>query len=192
MFTGIIAKQGTVRSAKDARTERILEINVPSFKLKEGDSLAVNGACLTVVKKKSSNYIFNVVPETLHLTNLGRLARGSKVNLELPMRLGDRLNGHLVLGHIDDVSKVLKFQKTKKSTVLRVALSKKYQRYVVRKGSVALDGVSLTVAAVGKGWLEVALIPYTLSHTTLGKLKKGDIVNIEFDIFARYLYAPTN
>jgi riboflavin synthase len=192
MFTGIISEIGIVRNSKDVTTGRTLEISISSHKLKVGDSVAVNGVCLTVVTRRDKIHTFNVVPETLRVTNLQQLKRGDKVNLELPLRYGSKLNGHFVLGHVDVVGKVVALRGAGKETIVRLNFPKKYKQYLVRKGSVALNGVSLTIASVGDTWFTVALIPYTLKHTNLGQLSRGHNVNIEFDIFARYIYASNS
>lgn len=186
MFTGIVSEQGTVRDVQPLRENKVFSIALRKHKLAASESVAVNGVCLTVVGRRGTVHAMAAMPETLNLTNLRQLAKGDRVNIELPLRYGEHLGGHFVLGHVDDTAKVLVIQRNRNGTTARVRVAKKFQKFVARKGSVALDGVSLTIARAGSGWLEVALIPYTLKHTTLGKRKKGDLLNIEFDIFARY------
>jgi riboflavin synthase len=184
MFTGIVRQLGTVT----ANSGRRLAIRGRLGKLPRGASVSINGTCLTVVAQKSGTYDFEVSPETLKLTNLGNLNKGDRVNLEPSLKAGDQLGGHWVSGHVDARTKVLEIEKQPGGFVrFRVALPTRLARFVVYKGSVAVDGTSLTVTKVGKKWFESVLIPETLERTTLGRQRTGGLVNIEIDVFARYL-----
>lgn len=189
MFTGIITHLGTVQKITPTKYGREFDFSIPQLQLKPGASLAVNGACMTITKRKGAVHTVMVMPESLRVTNLGDLKVGSNVNLELPLVHGQRLDGHFVLGHVDAVGTVRAFTKDKKGAILKFIFPIKFQRYIVRKGSLALDGVSLTIASCGRGYATVALIPYTLKHTILGQRARGDKINLEFDVFAKYAYA---
>jgi riboflavin synthase len=154
-----------------------------------GDSVAVDGCCLSVVGASGARLAFDAIPETLRRTTLGRRAAGDSVNLELPLRPADRLGGHFVQGHVDAVAEVLERREAGADVTLTFRVPAALDGQVVEKGSVAIDGVSLTVAGVGKGTFSVALIPHTLAVTTLGRRGKGDHVNIEGDILAKYVAA---
>jgi len=156
---------------------------------KEGDSVAVDGCCLTVVGISGERLAFDAIPETLRRTTLGRRAAGDEVNLELPLRPVDRLGGHFVQGHVDAVAEVLDRREEGADVTMTFRLPPSLGGQVVEKGSVAIDGVSLTVAAAGPGTFSVALIPHTLAVTTLGRRGKGDVVNLEGDILAKYVAA---
>jgi riboflavin synthase len=191
MFTGIIEGTGTVAAlavAADAGGAR-LEVEAPFLAgdLRPGESVAVNGCCLTVAEATAAGFAADLVAETLRRTALGGLAAGDTVNLERPMALGGRLGGHLVQGHVDGIARVLDRQPIGGGEEVRVELPPDLERYVVRKGSIAVDGVSLTVAAVGPGWFAVALVPHTLEVTTLGRRRPGDPVQLEVDVVAKYV-----
>ena len=177
MFTGLVQARGTVASLDGGR----LRIEA-RLELAPGDSVAVNGVCLTAVDPDERGFEADVVGETLERTSLGALAEGEPVNLELPLRATDRLGGHVVQGHVDGTGTV-----ERPGARLRVAAGPELLRYVVEKGSIAIDGVSLTVAAVDEEGLEVALIPETLERTTLGALDAGRRVNLEVDVLAKYV-----
>ena len=187
MFSGIIEKEGLVKKA----SESSLWISVSFPKIKPGDSIAVNGTCLTVVPTSRKNLLmFDLSPETLRLTTLGSLSAGQRVNLERALKMGEVIGGHLVSGHIDSVARILEKRDLPKGFAnLRIEIPKNLVGLIAKKGSVAVNGVSLTVATVGKRYFEAALIPYTLKRTNLGKLKTGDFVNLEADILARYVAA---
>lgn len=188
MFTGIARATGKIKSKKQARSSVVFEIEKKSLILKIGDSVSVNGACLTVIKKNNTSFWIDVMPETLKKTNLGQLNAGSSVNLEPALKLNDSLSGHFVTGHVDNVSKVIKKEKTRRGEILTIKFPKKLKPFIAKKGSIAINGVSLTVASVSSNLCTIALIPFTARNTNLGALKKGDYVNIEIDIIARYLY----
>lgn len=185
MFTGIIQEIGIVVK-KNPHGAKGISLEVASKKLKPkiGASISVNGACLTVTGKKPGEFSVAVVPETLRRTNLGKLKPGSKVNLEPSMKASDRFDGHFVMGHIDCTGIVKKINPHKEVTV---SVPKRFMKFIVEKGSIAVNGVSLTVVSIGNNMFSVALIPFTETHTNLGKTKTKDRVNIEIDSIARYL-----
>jgi riboflavin synthase alpha subunit len=187
MFTGLVQKVGLVLSAERKGKDLSLIIGAPGFfrAVKKGGSVAVDGCCLTAEKVSKDKASFQAVPETLRLTQLGGLRRGSLVNLELPLRSGDPLGGHLVQGHVDATAEVLSVRKEGAGKRLAVKVQAQWLPYLVRKGSVALDGVSLTVAAVKRTGVEVALVPHTLKHTTLGEKTPGDRLNLETDVVSK-------
>jgi riboflavin synthase len=190
MFSGLIAYLGTVASIEpDPRGGVRLRIDAPDA-VAEGvapkDSIAVGGVCLTVVAHDATSMSFDVVPETLDRSALGTLGPGSRVNLELSLRLGDRLGGHLVYGHVDATARIVSKEPEGQGHRLSIALGPEMRRYVVEKGYIAVDGVSLTIAAVRDDTFEIALIPETSARTTLGKKGAGDLVNLEIDPIARY------
>ena len=189
MFTGIVVDKGTVRRAKARGGLVELEVEAPKIarELNAGDSVAVNGVCLTARSATRKRFNAQVVPETLARSTLGRLERGSDVNLELPARLSDRLGGHVVQGHVDGVARVLRVESEDDASRVWLGAAEDIIRFLVTKGSVTLDGVSLTVAEVGRTSFQVALIPHTLSATTLGELEVGDEVNVEVDVLAKYV-----
>jgi len=188
MFTGIIAAVGRVREAKPARGGRKLTIDAGSLDLKDvavGDSIAVNGACLTVVGCKPLSFEVDVSRETLACTT--GLAAGKNVNLEKAMRLADRLGGHLVSGHVDGVGTVKRVAPAGGSCVMAVKAPAALAKYIARKGSITINGVSLTVNGVKGTDFTVNLIPHTLAKTNLGELRAGGKVNLEADMLARYV-----
>jgi riboflavin synthase len=189
MFTGIVEELGEVvaidhgvDSARlSVRAGRVTEDAV------SGASIAVNGVCLTVIDIADGVFIADVMGETLQRSSLDGLTVGSPVNLERPVRASDRLGGHVVQGHVDGVGTVISRTQGDLWDVVRISLPDELSRYVVEKGSVAVDGVSLTVSGVGDGWFEVGLIPTTLAVTTLGRRVSGDEVNLEVDVIAKYV-----
>jgi riboflavin synthase len=198
MFTGLVEEGGIVRAVEPGERGARLVIGAGAVLdgLGIGDSVAVNGACLTAVAVSEEGFAVDAVAETLRRTNLGALAPGDRVNLERPMRLGDRLDGHLVQGHVDGVGEVASARAEGESTVLEITAPPDLLRYVVEKGSVTVDGVSLTVAARLPERFTVALIPHTMTITTLGPQAVGRAVNLEVDVVAKYVeslarpYAP--
>lgn len=188
MFTGLVEDVGTVAAAihaGDAATLRIRTRLAPEIGV--GDSVAVDGACLTAVARDDQALSFTAVAETLQRTTLGTLREGSRCNLERALRLSDRLGGHLVQGHIDAVGRIERRVSHGESLEMTVILPAHLLRYVVEKGSVAVDGISLTVTAVDDRSFSVALIPHTLENTTLGEKVEGAAVNLETDLLARYV-----
>ncbi len=188
MFGGIVAAVGTVRAAKPARGGLRLVVDAGRLGLKDvatGDSIAVNGACLTVVARKGRMFQADVSRETIACTT--GFAAGQHVNLEKALRASDRLGGHLVSGHVDGTGTVVRTKAAGGNRLLAVRAPKALAKYVARKGSIAVNGVSLTVNAVNGAEFEVNLIPHTLSASNLGELRKGDPVNLEVDMLARYV-----
>ena len=191
MFTGLIESQGRVeRAARSAAGARLaIACKLGGGPLRTGESIAVDGACLTVARRTAKGFEADVVRETLARTTLGALATGDRVHLERALALGDRLGGHLVQGHVDAVARVVSLTRRKGDVRLTVEIPGALRRLVARKGSIALHGVSLTVAAVTSRSFEVALIPETLERTKLGSVRPGDALNVEADLLARYLDA---
>lgn len=185
MFTGIISAVGTVALAEANRLG--IEHAPTTRHLALGSSVAVNGCCLTAVKKSKGTFFADFVPETLRRTNLGALKPGSKVNLELPLTANSRLDGHFVQGHVDAKSKVMQITPVRLGCEVQIELPSSIRRFVVEKGSIAVDGTSLTVAAVDSDSFTVALIPHTLAVTIAGGYKPGSVVNLEADVLARYV-----
>ncbi|HTV74220.1 MAG TPA: riboflavin synthase [Candidatus Acidoferrales bacterium] len=189
----MIAYLGTVYAIRhDPRGGMRLTVAVPAALIPEvapKDSIAVSGVCLTAVSTNTSTITFDVVPETLQRSTFAKLREGDPVNVELSQRLGDRLGGHLTYGHVDAVAEILAKESEGQGYRLTVATPANLSRYLVEKGYVALDGVSLTVAAVSESWFQIALIPETATRTTLGSKGAGDLLNVEIDPVARYLLA---
>lgn len=189
MFSGLIEHRGTVVANDEHHGGRRLVVVAPEA-INDGiqpkDSIAVNGVCLTVVSVGTQRIAFDVVPETLTRSTLGSLTEGDHVNVELSLRLGDRLGGHLVYGHTDGTAEVIERTAEGQGERLVVNTPGPLKRYIVDKGYVALDGVSVTIAAVKDGHFEVALVPETMARTTLGTRKTGERVNLEIDPIARY------
>ena len=184
MFTGLVQATATVTSIEGGRLA--LEAAEP-LELAEGGSVAVNGVCLTATGIDGAAFVADVMAETLRRSALGALAPGSTVNIELPLRASDRLGGHIVQGHVDGTGAVESMTEEGFARVLRIAAGEEVLRYVVEKGSVAVDGVSLTVADVDDGGFTVSLIPETLERTTLGAIEPGRQVNLEVDVIAKYV-----
>lgn len=189
MFTGIIEHIGTVQSVRTTPDGSRLAILAPgaAAEFGEGDSVAVNGACLTKVAGTRDDFEVDVSPETLRKTNLGGLKQGEAVNLELSMRLGDRLGGHMVTGHVDGVGRLGRRKPEGDSEMVTIEAPEEVMRYIVSKGSVAIDGISLTVAVRKEREFEVAIIPHTAQKTTLLTKKPGDLVNLEADLIGKYV-----
>jgi riboflavin synthase len=194
MFTGIVEELGEVVSVEHLDGMARITVRGPQIiaDARHGDSIAVNGTCLTVTGLSGSDFTADVMAETLHRTGLGDLAPGSPVNLERSLRVGDRLGGHMVQGHVDGVGTVTSRVSGERWDVIRITVPPSLARYLVEKGSVAVDGVSLTVSALGGGpaeppWFEVSLIPATLAATTLGLVQPGSCVNLEADVIGKYV-----
>lgn len=187
MFTGIITEIGKVKSlVRKGSTSRLeVECSKMGENLNIGDSVAVNGVCLSITKK-TKGLIFDVVGNTFSNTNLKRLKPGNKVNLESALRMGDTLSGHIVSGHIDGERTIKKNQKTSSGWVLDIGMLPGDEKHLVNKGSVALDGVSLTVGEVSNKFFRIFLIPHTLGNTTIETRRIGDMVNVEFDVIGKY------
>ena len=189
MFTGIVEAMGTVTESADAGGKRRLCIDAGSLAagMRVGDSLAINGVCLTAVKVAGARVVVEAVDETLARTNLGLLRPGSPVNLERPMRADGRFDGHIVQGHVDGVGVVRSIVNEGASIRLWVDAPEGLRRYLAEKGSVAVDGVSLTVSGVDATGFEVVLIPHTLEVTLFGTRRPGDAMNLEADVIAKYV-----
>lgn len=189
MFTGIIEEMGTVRRLNQSPNRCELELS--ASKVLEGtqigDSIAVNGVCLTVIRLGEEHFTADVMPETLRRSNLGQLKPGSKVNLERAMAANGRFGGHIVAGHIDGTGKILAMQPEGNAVLVTISATPELLRYVVEKGSIAIDGISLTVAKVSHTDFTVSLIPHTGEETTLLKHRSGEIVNLETDIIGKYV-----
>jgi riboflavin synthase len=191
MFTGIVEALGHIGAVEaGARGGRRLAVAVPDqagWQLAPGESIAVSGVCLTVVDVAPGRVAFDLAEETLRVTTLGGLGEGDPVNLERPLRLDGRLGGHLVLGHVDGVGRVTAVRPEADGARLDVAVPARLRPLLIPKGSVAVDGVSLTVAALEEDAFSVALIPHTLAVTTLGQRRRGDPVNLEMDVIGKYV-----
>jgi len=189
MFTGIVSHVGIFREFGFGRGEFTLEAPEKVAEgLETGDSLAVDGVCLSLVGQKKNNLTFNLSKETVEKTTLGQRRRGDLMNLELPLTLSSPLSGHLVTGHIDGKGKILGLVNRKEGKRISVGYPRPLRPYFVLKGSVAVNGVSLTVAQVASERFEVEIIPITLKQSNLGRLKRGDEVNLECDILGKYVY----
>ncbi len=188
MFTGLIGDVGEVAEIEPAAEGARLRIaSRLGGELAPGDSISVNGACLTAVDADEAGFRADAMNQTLRLTSLGGLEPGDRVNLELPLRVGDRLGGHMVQGHVDGTAEVIESTDDGFARRLRVELAETLATQVVEHGSVALDGVSLTVSGLGDGWLEVSLIPETLERTNLGDAGPGRRLNVECDLIGKYV-----
>ena len=189
MFTGVVEGVGVVRRARSRRGVLRLAIEEPGIakRLEEGGSVAVNGVCLTAVASARKRFEVEAVPETLTRTTLGDLERGASVNLELPVRPSEGLGGHIVQGHVDGIGEVAGVERDEGASRVWFRVQEDLLRYVVAKGSVTVDGVSLTVVEAGADAFQVALIPHTRSATTLGALRSGSRVNVEVDVIAKYV-----
>ena len=189
MFTGLIEEVGQVQSIRTAGMATQLQLSAPAITadLRAGDSVAVNGCCLTATKIYEASLTFDLLEETLARTNLRALSAGSAVNLERALSAVGRLGGHFVQGHIDATARVLSFAAIGADYRLEVDLSREFARYAALKGSVALNGVSLTIAELRPASLVVWIIPHTREQTNLGTLQPNDLLNVEFDIIAKYV-----
>ncbi len=189
MFTGLVEEIGHVKSLQ--RHDSSLQLAIGAAKVLEGtkidDSMCVSGVCLTVIAHDADSFTVQVVDETLRKTSLGNLSVGSRVNLERALRPSDRLGGHFVQGHVDGVAHIVSFENQSSGKFLRVELPQPLLPYVIPQGSIALEGVSLTVARIEGNQIGIALIPHTLVSTTLGEAHGGDILNVETDLLGKYL-----
>ncbi len=189
MFTGIIEGLGTIREIRPTGQGKRLGVDA-DFDLdqtKIGDSISVNGSCLTVVMIESALFKVDMSPETLARTTFGRAKIGDRVNLERALRLSDRLDGHLVSGHIDGIGTVKLKEKTGNAIIFTIEVPESLSYYMIKKGSVAVDGISLTINNCGRNRFDVSIIPHTAKLTTLGVIKTGDLVNIETDMIGKYV-----
>ncbi len=189
MFTGIVQGLGTIRSMRPSGRGMVFAIE-PGFVLDdpaEGESISVNGVCLTATSIAGDRFTTDVSPETLSRSTLGGLKPGDKVNLERALRLSDRLGGHLVTGHVDGVGEVLEKRRLGRFHLFTVSIPGGLHRYIIEKGSIALDGISLTVNACDRETFQVAVIPHTARLTTMGLRQVGDKVNVEVDVIGKYI-----
>jgi riboflavin synthase len=191
MFTGIIELVGEIRRIERTETGGRLEIAIeapgPAEPLATGQSIAVSGCCLTVTEAEDGWFAADLSPETIRRTSFSEIEAGSLVNLERPLRAGAELGGHFVLGHVDGTGRIEQLRPEGENAWLAVRIGAELERYVAMKGSLAIDGISLTVAGCTSGLAEFAIIPYTIAHTNLRRKSEGDIVNVEVDVLARYL-----
>ncbi len=189
MFTGIVEELGKVilieKNAKSAKIK--ISVTLVSEDLKIGDSVAVNGVCLTIVNFSSNHITAEIMLETLKRTSMRGIKSGDKVNLERALRVNDRLGGHIVSGHVDGIGKIISKKYVGIAEVFDISYSLEIQKYLAKKGSVAIDGISLTIVEIKDDYFRLSLIPHSLNNTTLGFKKNGDLVNIEIDILARYI-----
>jgi riboflavin synthase len=188
MFTGLVEATGTVGRVEPDGDGARIEVSTPlAAELAEGDSVAVNGVCLTVTEADAGGFRADVMAETLRRSSLGPLRAGDPVNLELPLRAGAPLGGHVVQGHVDGTGTLVEVREEGFARVVRIDCEPELLRYVVEKGSIAVDGVSLTVASVDGAGFAVSLIPETLERTTFGSAQPGRLVNVEVDVLAKYV-----
>lgn len=192
MFTGIVKFQGEIKSISSEGSNKTFELEAPFDEaIHEDQSIAHNGVCLTVTgvkqDKSMARYKVTAVDETLKKSNLGKLSVGDRINLELCMQAGERLDGHFVQGHVDSVGIVEEIRDVDGSWMFRFSFEPRFAHLLVDKGSITINGVSLTVVEAGKDYFTVTIIPYTFEHTNFHRLKKGDQVNLEFDILGKYI-----
>ncbi|MFJ1901841.1 MULTISPECIES: riboflavin synthase [unclassified Streptomyces] len=189
MFTGIVEELGEVTAVENLGDASRFRLRGPVVTegAKHGDSIAVNGVCLTVVDLGEQDFTADVMAETLNRSSLGALRAGSRVNLERPMAVGGRLGGHIVQGHVDGTGRIVERKASENWEIVKVSLPAGLTRYVVEKGSITVDGVSLTVVDAGPDYFTISLIPTTLALTTLGHKEPGDPVNLEVDVIAKYV-----
>ncbi len=194
MFTGLIKEIGSVVEIKRTGDVHALVINAGDI-VKDasvGDSIAVNGVCLTVVKAGKDSVAFEIMDESIKKSNLASLTKSSPVNLEPSLKIGDKLGGHFVTGHIDTVGTIKKILKSRDTSEIQISFPAEFRKYLAPKGSVAIDGISLTLGEVKESYFSVHIIPHTLKSTRLAVLKAGEAVNIEFDLMAKYAQNPLN
>jgi riboflavin synthase len=189
MFTGIIQEIGKIKNISTGIISKNFEIKARKVldDLKAGDSINVNGICQTVINVKSDSFIVQAVEETLKRTNLGLLKKGDRVNLEKPLKLSDRLGGHLLTGHIDCTTQIKSITPAGDSLIFEFVLPSEYADLIIEKGSIAVEGISLTIAELKKNSFTLSVIPFTLQMTTLKEKKTKDIINLEFDLLGKYV-----
>ena len=188
MFTGIIETTGRTEALRRTSSGMALTVSAPEIaaSLKPGDSIAVNGVCLTAVQSSGNAFECDLSPETVARTSFAKAKKGSRVNLERPLAVGARLGGHFVQGHVDGIGTLISMIPSGEGVVTTIEYPPELERYLVSKGSIAVDGISLTVASLQSNRFSVAIIPYTLEHTNLAEIRPGDKVNLEADILAKY------
>ena len=189
MFTGIIEELGKIQEIETRSSGMRFTISAKLVMddLNIGDSISINGVCLTVTEKKEKEFSLDLVPETLDKSNLGELIEGNYVNLERAMQASDRFGGHILQGHVETLGVILDKQQQEDNAVISVGLDPEWMRFCIPKGSIALDGISLTIAKIEANIVEIALIPHTMENTTLGLKSKSDTLNIETDIIGKYV-----
>jgi len=187
MFTGIATNIGTIKDINDINSEYLIETDMKTSDIKIGSSVLCSGICLTVIKINKNSFTTNISEETLIATNAKYWKKGTRLNLEKSLKLQDELGGHIVTGHIDQITKVIEKKILEKSMLLNIYLPAKLKKFICRKGSIAIDGISLTINKVNTKNFFVNLIPHTASITTLGDLEKDHKVNLEVDVLARYI-----
>lgn len=189
MFTGTVEEIGIIEQVERSGSGVRLRIRAPrsAAELKIHDSVSINGACHTVVQCIGHSFDVESVEETLKKTSIGKLTHGDSVNLELPMRLNERLGGHLVLGHVDTTGKIQNIEKREGSWFITITIPPGFERYIVRVGSISIDGVSLTIAELAGNQISVSIIPFTMEHTVFQHYKRDTVVNIEFDLVGKYI-----
>jgi riboflavin synthase len=194
MFTGIIQELGKIQKVESKKGNKTFVVKASKIlkKKKKGQSIAVNGACVTIVKLTKNSFTFEAIAETLEKTNLGVLKKSDEVNLEPALKIGQELDGHLVQGHIDTKGTVLSFKEENKHIILRIEFPMEMSRFMAFKGSITINGVSLTISHLQDKSFGVDLIPHTLKNTNLGKLTKGDKVNLEVDMISKYIERMLN
>ena len=186
MFTGLVQDLGEI-TAVDVSQDGVRLAIATRLELAEGDSIAVNGVCLTATAVSDGHFAADVMNETLRRSSLAEVGAGAKVNLELPLRAADRLGGHIVQGHVDGVGGIWDVRDDGFARVVTIGAPPEIMRYVIEKGSIAVDGVSLTISGLGEDWFQVSLIPETLERTILGEANTGTPVNLEVDVLAKYI-----
>jgi len=188
MFTGIIKGLSKIERISQKKNSLFVFVKRPKdWKIGLGDSVSINGVCSTVKTVNKKSFEVEYMPETIRKTTVGNFRKGRLVNLEKSLKLGDLLSGHIVQGHIDVRGKITEVEKEKESKVMKIKVPMKFIKFIIKKGSIAVDGISLTVVDTKKDWFTVSLVSYTLEHTNLGSIQKGEKVNIEIDVLAKYL-----
>ncbi len=189
MFTGIIEEVGKVKSIVQRGKARIFTISSKKLlnEMEIGDSVSVNGVCLTIFEKGKDSFKVEAVEETMKKTNLGELKVGDPVNLELALKLGERLGGHIVQGHVDTTGVIKRIKKLENSWIFEIKFPNEFRKYLIPMGAIAVDGISLTVAGLDRDIFKVSIIPYTFDNTNFKFRKVGDKVNLEFDLFGKYI-----
>lgn len=189
MFTGIIKKLSKVNKISWRKGSLFVEIKIPkSWKIKVSESISINGVCSTVKKVSGKSFTVEYMPETVKKTTVSDYKIGTEVNLERSLRVGDLMDGHIVQGHVDCVGKVIGVDEVKSSKVIKIQVSKEFMNFLAPKGSVSVDGISLTIVDAKKDYFTISLVSYTLENTNLGKIKVGAKVNIETDAIAKYIF----
>ena len=189
MFNGIIKNTGTITKIIKTKNEYLMEVRslLKLSKKEIGSSISCSGACLTLNKIKGKLSTFYISKETLNKSNFDKAKRGDVINLEKSLKFGDRISGHFIQGHVECTSKIKKISFVGRSCFINFEIQKKFKKYLIKKGSVAINGVSLTIAKITISGFQIVVIPYTLKHTNLLNLKEKDVVNIEFDILGKYI-----